>query len=182
MSHAGLFGLSEVLRRREADLSQVPPASLRDAALGPWLRARTADRAPSVLVFSHDRLPADLLPGADGRSPLTAASDAATEWSGLVTGSACSRSTTRLWVSRSNVPPASSVGSASGLPLVSITKRAVYLSPDSVSTCHRNSRSSKASLVTVWLVRACFRKPNLSIIWFVYASNSLCGAKDFLNG
>jgi len=67
-------------------------------------------------------------------------------------------------------------------PLLSIKKRAVYVSPDSVSTCQRNSRSSKASLVTVWFVRAYFRKPNLSMMWFVYASNSLCGANDFRNG
>ena len=67
-------------------------------------------------------------------------------------------------------------------PLVSITKRAVYVWPDSVSTCHRNSRSSKMSLITVWFVRACFRKPNRSMTWFVYASNSLCGEKVFLNG
>jgi eukaryotic-like serine/threonine-protein kinase len=58
---------------------------LDSARLGAWLRARTADRAPSVVVFSHDRLPADLLPGADGRSPLTSYLEAAGKvvWTGM---------------------------------------------------------------------------------------------------
>jgi hypothetical protein len=43
---------------------------LDNASIASWLRARTADHAPSVVVFALDRLPAALVPSADGRSPL----------------------------------------------------------------------------------------------------------------